>query len=150
MWTFCVPYHSQSRVLRQKGESKMAEDEDYEGEMEADDFGDEEQMDDLDLEPAEDDTERIQVVEGSEKTASTERVTTPFMTKYERARILGTRALQIAMGAPVMVELEGETDPLEIARKELKHQKIPLIVRRYLPDGSFEDWSVDELDVTDW
>lgn len=42
------------------------------------------------------------------------------MTKYERARVLGTRALQIAMGAPVMVEIEGESDPLEIARKELK------------------------------
>lgn len=49
-----------------------------------------------------------------------DRMTTPYMTKYERARVLGTRALQIAMGAPVMVELEGETDPLEIARKELK------------------------------
>ncbi|KAJ6748022.1 DNA-DIRECTED RNA polymerase SUBUNIT K [Salix purpurea] len=36
------------------------------------------------------------------------------MTKYERARILGTRALQISMNAPVMVELEGETDPLEV------------------------------------
>ncbi|VDM42052.1 unnamed protein product [Toxocara canis] len=87
---------------------------------------------------------------GAEKTASTDRVTTPFMTKYERARILGTRALQIAMGAPVMVELEGETDPLEIARKELKDRKIPIIIRRYLPDGSFEDWGVDELNVTDW
>lgn len=43
----------------------MAEDEDYEGEMDADEFGDEEQMDDLDLEPAEDDAERIQVVEVS-------------------------------------------------------------------------------------
>jgi DNA-directed RNA polymerases I, II, and III subunit RPABC2 len=72
------------------------------------------------------------------------------MTKYERARILGTRALQIAMGAPVMVELEGETDPLEIARKELKDRKIPIIIRRYLPDGSFEDWGVDELHITDW
>ena len=41
-------------------------------------------------------------------------------TKYERARVLGTRALQIAMVAPVMVETEGETDPLAIARKELK------------------------------
>lgn len=86
------------------------------------------------------------------------------MTKYERARILGTRALQIAMAAPVMVELEGETDPLgkyffmhayfifivsEIARKELKERKIPIIIRRYLPDGSFEDWSVDELTVLD-
>ena len=82
--------------------------------------------------------------------AAQERVTTPFMTKYERARVLGTRALQIAMGAPVMVELEGETDPLEIARKELKEQKVPIIIRRYLPDGSFEDWSVEELHVTDW
>ncbi|CAL2270329.1 unnamed protein product [Prunus armeniaca] len=41
------------------------------------------------------------------------RKTSKFMTKYERARILGTRALQISMNAPVMVELEGETDPLE-------------------------------------
>jgi hypothetical protein len=38
------------------------------------------------------------------------------MTKYERARVLGTRALQIAMCAPVMVELEGETDPLAVKR----------------------------------
>uniref|UniRef100_A0ACD5XH78 Uncharacterized protein n=1 Tax=Avena sativa TaxID=4498 RepID=A0ACD5XH78_AVESA len=42
------------------------------------------------------------------------RHTTKYMTKYERARILGTRALQISMNAPVMVELEGETDPLEL------------------------------------
>lgn len=72
------------------------------------------------------------------------------MTKYERARILGTRALQIAMGAPVMVELEGEIDPLEVARKELKERKIPIIIRRYLPDGSFEDFSVEELIVLDY
>ena len=49
-----------------------------------------------------------------------------------------------------MVELEGETDPLEIARKELKDRKIPIIIRRYLPDGSFEDWSIDELNVADY
>lgn len=73
------------------------------------------------------------------------RITTPYLTKYERARVLGTRALQIAMCAPVMVELEGETDPLEIAYKELKAKKIPIIIRRYLPDGSWEDWGIDEL-----
>lgn len=38
------------------------------------------------------------------------RITTPYMTKYEKARILGTRALQIAMNAPVLVDIEGETD----------------------------------------
>ncbi|KAF5352403.1 hypothetical protein D9756_006009 [Leucocoprinus leucothites] len=76
------------------------------------------------------------------------RVTTPYLTKYERARILGTRALQISMNAPVLVPLDGETDALQIAIKELSQRKIPLVIRRYLPDGSFEDWSVSEL-ITD-
>ncbi|XP_040930642.1 DNA-directed RNA polymerases II and V subunit 6B isoform X2 [Gossypium hirsutum] len=77
------------------------------------------------------------------------RKTSKYMTKYERARILGTRALQISMNAPVMVELEGETDPLEIAMKELRERKIPFTIRRYLPGGSYEDWGVDELIVED-
>ncbi|KAI4156187.1 MAG: hypothetical protein LQ341_000033 [Variospora aurantia] len=49
-----------------------------------------------------------------------ERTTTPYMTN---------------MNAPVLVDLEGETDPLQIAIKELKEKKIPLVVRRYMPDG---------------
>lgn len=53
------------------------------------------------------------------------------------------------MNAPVLVPLDGETDALQIAIKELSQRKIPLIIRRYLPDGSFEDWSVSEL-ITDW
>mmetsp|Transcript_17211 Transcript_17211/g.26179 ORF Transcript_17211/g.26179 Transcript_17211/m.26179 type:complete len:156 (-) Transcript_17211:382-849(-) len=76
-----------------------------------------------------------------------ERITTSYLTKYERARVLGTRALQISMNAPVMVDLEGETDPLKIAQKELRERKIPIVIRRYLPDGSFEDWGIDELIV---
>merc|ERR1719316_2613235 len=55
------------------------------------------------------------------------------MTKYERARILGSRALQISMNAPIMVELNGETDPLLIAEKELNDRVVPMVVRRYLP-----------------
>ncbi|CAG9466131.1 unnamed protein product [Pedinophyceae sp. YPF-701] len=77
------------------------------------------------------------------------RITTRYMTKYEKARILGTRALQISMNAPLMVEPEGLTDPLDIAMKELQQQKIPFIIRRHLPDGSFEDWSVQELIIPD-
>jgi DNA-directed RNA polymerase I, II, and III subunit RPABC2 len=71
------------------------------------------------------------------KIENKDRTTTPYMTKYERARILGTRALQISMNAPVLVDLEGETDPLQIAIKELRQKKIPLIVRRYMPDGLY-------------
>ncbi|KAH9293040.1 hypothetical protein KI387_041747, partial [Taxus chinensis] len=86
---------------------------------------------------------------GEDRPSDKPRKTSKYMTKYERARILGTRALQISMNAPVMVELEGETDPLEIAMKELRERKIPFTIRRYLPDGSFEDWGVDELIVED-
>ena len=78
-----------------------------------------------------------------------DRKTTKYMTKFEKARVLGTRALQISMNAPVMVELKGETDPLEIARKELIARKIPMIIRRYLPDKSYEDWNVNELLLAD-
>ena len=42
---------------------------------------------------------------------------------------------RFSMNAPVLVDLEGETDPLQIAIKELREKKIPLVVRRYLPDG---------------
>ncbi len=106
--------------------------------------GDENKDDDI-PDPLLADTEEKQEQEQGVKA----RKTSKYMTKYERARILGTRALQISMNAPVMVELEGETDPLEIAMKELRQRKIPFTIRRYLPDGSYEDWGVDELIVED-
>jgi DNA-directed RNA polymerase I, II, and III subunit RPABC2 len=49
------------------------------------------------------------------------------------------------MNAPVMVDIGGETDALKIAQKELTERKIPMIIRRYLPDSSYEDWHIDEL-----
>eukprot|EP01123_Difflugia_compressa_P010262 TRINITY_DN3716_c0_g1_i1.p1 TRINITY_DN3716_c0_g1~~TRINITY_DN3716_c0_g1_i1.p1 ORF type:complete len:218 (-),score=67.88 TRINITY_DN3716_c0_g1_i1:243-800(-) len=109
----------------------------------AHDFDDPEQMEEGQ------DTQILDQVDVSnpEEERKKNRITTKYMTKYERARVLGTRALQISMNAPIMVDLEGETDPLEIALKELNKGKIPLIIRRRLPDGSYEDWSVDELIV---
>jgi DNA-directed RNA polymerase I, II, and III subunit RPABC2 len=137
----------------------MADDyepDDVGGDMGGDDYDDlvddQEPIDDLDQN---DDGENIDLLNTGEATSgpgtnnSGKRITTPYMTKYERARVLGTRALQIAMCAPVMVELEGETDPLQIAMKELKLRKIPIIIRRYLPDGSYEDWGIDELIISD-
>ena len=81
----------------------------------------------------------------SSASSTATKITTRYLTKYERARLLGTRALQLSQNAPPLVEVDGETDPLKIAAKELRERKLPLIVRRYLPDGSFEDWSLDEL-----
>lgn len=81
----------------------------------------------------------------AEETKKKERITTPYLTKYERARVLGARALQISMNAPVMIDIGNMTDPYQIAVEELNQGKIPLIIRRKMPDGSHEDWSVDEL-----
>ncbi len=62
------------------------------------------------------------------------------LTKYEKARILGSRALQISMGAPYLVEMSKERleqlkyNPLEIVKLELEAGKIPITVVRPLPD----------------
>lgn len=73
--------------------------------------------------------------------------TTPYLTKYERARLLGTRALQISMGAPVSIEVQGVGDPIVIAEMELCSGKMPLVIRRYLPNGEYEDVDVRALIV---
>ena len=60
-------------------------------------------------------------------------------TKYERARMLGARALQISMGAPFMVKMEQEDlervkfNPVEIAKLEFEAGAIPMTVKRPLP-----------------
>ncbi|XP_046353885.1 DNA-directed RNA polymerases I, II, and III subunit RPABC2-like [Haliotis cracherodii] len=130
----------------------MADDGDFDGEdfdEGPDDLDDDEVLDEP--ENAEVGQEQIEVLPSDtpRQVEPMKRITSRYLTKYERARILGTRALQIAMCAPVMVELEGETDPLMIAMKELKARKIPFIIRRYLPDGSYEDWALDELIMTE-
>lgn len=64
----------------------------------------------------------------------------PELTKYEKARVIGARALQISMGAPILVEHPKElTSPLEIAEYELKLGVLPMTIRRRLPDGRHQD-----------
>ena len=53
-------------------------------------------------------------------------------TKYETARIIGARALQVAMGAPVLVEID-KKDPILIAKKEFENEVLPITVRRIKP-----------------
>lgn len=119
----------------------MFEDDDFEEVVTIDD----EPEEPCDTDDPEDQNESLNEEPMGEGIGSTRRITTQFMTKYERARIIGTRALQIAMGAPPLVPLNGMQDPMEIAMVELEHKVIPITVRRWMPDGSFEDWSVNEL-----
>ena len=66
------------------------------------------------------------------------------MTKYERARILGTRALQISMNAPIMVDPGNLTLAIDIAEKELQECKIPFTICRYLPNGEMMEWKIEK------
>ena len=74
-----------------------------------------------------------------------ERTTRPYLSKYERARILGMRAKQIDIGCPIYVDRGTLTESHDIAEKELNERKLPFIIRRYLPNGNYEDWEVSEL-----
>lgn len=57
-------------------------------------------------------------------------MTAKNLTRFEKARLLGARAIQISMGAKPLVKLEGSLDPIDIAYEELKANVLPLDVIR--------------------
>ncbi len=77
---------------------------------------------------------------------TTERKTQNILTKHEMAKIIGLRASQLSNDAPPLTDIDGITDCLEIAKKEFYEKKLPFIVRRHLPNGTYEDWPLKELD----
>ena len=73
--------------------------------------------------------------------------TIPYLTKYEKARILGQRAKQINSGASVFVKVpEKVIDGYLIAELELQEKRVPFIIRRPLPNGASEYWSIKDLE----
>jgi DNA-directed RNA polymerase I, II, and III subunit RPABC2 len=74
--------------------------------------------------------------------------TIPYLTKYERARILGQRAKQIETGAKPLVNVpENIVDSYIIADLELREKRIPFIIRRPIPGGACEYWNLKDLEV---
>ena len=70
----------------------------------------------------------------------------PFLTQYEKTKILGMRANQLSQGArPYIAVPEYVTDVWEIARMELQQRRLPFLVRRPMPDGSHEYWRLSDL-----
>ncbi len=70
----------------------------------------------------------------------------PKLTRFEKARIVGARSLQIAMGAPPFIPLEGGyTNPIEIASAELEEDALPISIRRSLPNGITQDIPIKAL-----
>ena len=73
--------------------------------------------------------------------------TIPYLTKYEKARVLGQRAKQIETGAKPLVKVpENIVDSYIIAELELREKKIPFIIRRPVPGGGCEYWNIKDLE----
>lgn len=70
----------------------------------------------------------------------------PFLSVFERTKILGFRANQLAQGArPYIPVPEHVSSVLEIAKLELEQRRLPFILKRPMPDGSFEYWRLSDL-----
>jgi DNA-directed RNA polymerase I, II, and III subunit RPABC2 len=88
----------------------------------------------------------LQVVPAGATATDANHMSPPFLTVYERTKVLGTRANQIADGArPFIVVPDHLTDPLEIAKLELEQRRLPFIIKRPMPDGTFEYWRLSDL-----
>jgi DNA-directed RNA polymerase subunit K/omega len=74
--------------------------------------------------------------------------TLPYLTKYEKARVLGQRSKQIETGAKPFVKVpENVIDSYIIAELELREKKIPFIIKRPIPGGAFEYWNIRDLEL---
>lgn len=74
--------------------------------------------------------------------------TLPFITKYEKARVIGERSKQINAGAKPMIPVEPNIiDGYLIALKEFQEKRTPFIIKRPLPNGGCEYWKLSDLEV---
>lgn len=105
-------------------------------------YADEKSDDEQDLELTFDDDA---IEETSDVVPVENRITKPFLSKYERVRILGDRTQQLTLGAKPMIKNAEDLTPKQIAELELKNNIIPLIIVRPLPNGKKEKWFIKEL-----
>ena len=105
------------------------------------------ELDDNDLLIVESEVDLPGITSGPRRIPDEERVSKPFMSEFEIARVLGTRASQLARGCKSMILLKNASSHMEIAREELRLRKIPYrLIRRY-PNEMFEVWRLDELQI---
>ena len=71
----------------------------------------------------------------------------PTLTRFEKARIMGARALQLSLGAPVFIEIpKNATTSLEIAMEELNQRVIPIVIRRTLPNSDYQNIPISKFE----
>jgi DNA-directed RNA polymerase I, II, and III subunit RPABC2 len=90
--------------------------------------------------------EKLVIRDAYPPTADAGHTTYPFLTMYEKTKVLSLRAAQLAKGAPAFIDVPDYlTDVYEIARAELEAKRLPYILKRQLPDGSYEYWRLADL-----
>lgn len=67
----------------------------------------------------------------------------PWLTRFERARITGARALQLSLGAPPLIKPEGVNTSIALAMLEIERKALPISIRRVLPNGMYQDIPID-------
>ncbi len=112
-------------------------------------------MHDIDEKEEEDDIEKAKRDQFAscqmEEEVSDVKYTFPYLTRYERILIIGSRIHQIISGSVVFVDvdlLEDQT-PRGIAEAELIHKVIPFQLKRPLPNGKVEVWDISDLEIID-
>lgn len=94
---------------------------------------------------------KLKIISNNEtysKYNTNERQTIPYLTKFEKTRVLGLRATQIEGGSPPLLSkgnIKNIRHSIEIAEMEFNNGLIPFIIRRYLPDGQYEDWKLTDF-----
>ena len=77
-----------------------------------------------------------------------DRITINRLTKYEKTKIICARSQQIENGSKIMLKYNGDINKLlsiEIAELELQNKVIPILIKRFLPNGDYEIWKISEL-----
>ena len=88
----------------------------------------------------------LQIVPPGGAKADSNHRTYPFLTKFERTKIIGLRANQLSKGAAAFIAVPKHiTDVRDIARLELEQKRLPYIIKRPLPNGLFEYWRLADL-----
>jgi len=83
---------------------------------------------------------------GADGQADAKHRSVPFLTQFEKTKILGFRTNQLSNGArPYIAVPEHVTDLREIAKMELEARRLPIILKRPMPDGTFEKWRLSDL-----
>lgn len=72
----------------------------------------------------------------------------PLLSKYEKTKIIGMRVTQLNHGAKPFIDIKDTyLDKYLIAERELKEKKIPYIIKRPIPNGTFEYWNIKDLEI---